>query len=202
MDTNEIKRMYQTLYVEHGPVAQATGYVNDISARLRYQVALEGLTRFSFRWRDMLDVGCGLGGLVEYMQGNASWRWESLTQYHGIDVVPEFVDMARVKYGDSKTFFTEINLENLGLNVVKGEYDLVVGLGVLSWNDHPFLMVNHMWERVRPGGMLVVNWNQTTVKGMPGIEVVLGGRSDRWMVRHDYMDEDTMLFVQKSKGAR
>ncbi|MFM9941047.1 MAG: class I SAM-dependent methyltransferase [Hyphomicrobiaceae bacterium] len=47
----------------------------------------------------ILDFGCGLGHFYEYLQDRFP-----LCDYHGVDIVPEFIDAARSKFGDRARF--------------------------------------------------------------------------------------------------
>lgn len=58
-------------------------------ARLCQLVRSEYPTRFA----EVLDVGCGLGNLSEYLLD---------TRYHGIDIVPELIEQARKNYPSAR----------------------------------------------------------------------------------------------------
>jgi SAM-dependent methyltransferase len=86
-------RCYRALLEQHGPVPQALGW----GACPRQTV------RFSVLWDELrhdldasvLDVGCGFADLCTYLRGKG-WRG----RYHGIDLVPEMVRIARGRHPD------------------------------------------------------------------------------------------------------
>lgn len=67
----------------------------------------------------VLDVGCGVGMLATELEG--------VFPYHGIDLVPELIDIARLKVSHSACSFSVG-----GIDSVVGQHDMVVCLGVMS----------------------------------------------------------------------
>jgi SAM-dependent methyltransferase len=73
----------------------------------------------------VLDIGCGMGNLIEYLLGH-EYR---IDDYLGIDLVQQFVDVCRAKYGHPFTF-RQANFIR-GSFVPDRTYDLVVNMGVM-----------------------------------------------------------------------
>jgi len=69
----------------------------------------------------VLDYGCGLGHLFEYIQ-----RHYSLCKYSGVDIVSEFINENHLNYPN--TSFDLINKEE----DVKGTFDYILSAGVFN----------------------------------------------------------------------
>src|SRR5436309_2244308 len=68
----------------------------------------------------VLDCGCGYGRLVEMMP--AGWRGK----YLGVDISPDFVELARKKYGDRPLAFEAADLRGLPLPDSSFEWAVLV----------------------------------------------------------------------------
>ncbi len=84
--------------------------------------------------KDVLDVGCGFGGLAGYLRKEKGFRGE----YLGIDIVSEFVEKAKDMYGnDPKNRFMEKNI--LDHDWSARQFEIIISIGGLSINhDHPY----------------------------------------------------------------
>jgi len=71
----------------------------------------------------VLDVGSGLGDLIPFLKEKGL----HISQYLGIDLVPEFIKHSGKKYHDCR--FSQKNLINPSFN--PGQFDLVVCIGAL-----------------------------------------------------------------------
>jgi trans-aconitate methyltransferase len=71
--------------------------------------------------KSVLDVGCGLGDLYKYML-TAGIE----VDYTGIDIVPEFIEVAQHKFPDGK-------FECADIFELNGTYDYVLASGALSF---------------------------------------------------------------------
>lgn len=69
----------------------------------------------------LLDVGCGFGTLLEYIE-------DSISLYTGIDINPEYITACKIKY-------PQYQFEHLGMEAMSPQldYDIVVCLGVASF---------------------------------------------------------------------
>lgn len=85
MTPEALVKHYQSLLVEHGSSSKTLQWTDRESQYARFSV-LSGL----FAEPDsVLDVGCGLADFYRFMRGRGMTG-----AYHGVDVVPEFVDLA------------------------------------------------------------------------------------------------------------
>ncbi|MCZ6697718.1 MAG: class I SAM-dependent methyltransferase [Planctomycetota bacterium] len=92
----------------------------------------------------MLDVGAGLGGL---MQAAAQDGWE----VHGIEPSPKGAEVARELTGaDVQVGFLE------AMEIPEAEYDLVTTMDVLRCVSNPMAFLTAARQVLRPGGVIMV----------------------------------------------
>jgi len=90
-DKDAIIAHYRALLAEHGSGAKVLQYADDATQAARYDV-LCGIAR---PLGSVLDVGCGLAHLHRYLRGLGDGAG-----YLGVDIVPEFVEIARDSLAD------------------------------------------------------------------------------------------------------
>lgn len=81
---------YRELLLKHGDTPQATQYSSIESQERRFQILTE---IGNLQGKTILDFGCGTGQLGTYLK-----RVGIDAEYHGVDIVPEFVDLCRKKF--------------------------------------------------------------------------------------------------------
>lgn len=122
--TENLKAHYARKFEKFGATSEGVDWGPEAKAELRY-IAMLGVVNpedaesgFS-----MLDIGCGYGGQLEFMQKNNYAEIE----FTGIDVVPEMVTFAKDKYPGA-TFlegdFLEMQLDE--------KFDYVTCNGILT----------------------------------------------------------------------
>ena len=118
----EIRTMYKTGYKTHGdsPAALLTPKGRN---KLRFRALLPLIDTPGL---SVLDYGCGLGYLFDYLQ-----REDISVQYTGVDIVPEFIDACRQKYCD-KADFQLIEAEQ----PLDRRFDVVFVSGVFNIPSH------------------------------------------------------------------
>jgi len=92
--TEEIKRHYQKLLMEHGDTAESAQYSSRDSQFRRFAA----LARIgNMRGKRILDYGCGTACLHDYL----SQINQEPSSYHGVDIVEDFFAIAskKVPYG-------------------------------------------------------------------------------------------------------
>lgn len=86
----KIANHYRKLLAQHGDSAEAAQYSSRESQFRRFAA----LARIDdMKGKRVLDFGCGTASLHEYLAAIG----QAPAQYHGVDIVPEFFDMARQK---------------------------------------------------------------------------------------------------------
>jgi len=125
-DNPESRGGYRKTFDQYGPSPQALQWVDYRSAALRYRqllvdIALEG--------RSILDIGCGMGDLVPFIYAQTD-----SFKYLGIDITPEFIEVAKKRYAghDFKVF--DPFKEDLGRT-----FDVVVLCGAMNANKKDWL---------------------------------------------------------------
>ncbi|RVT84294.1 class I SAM-dependent methyltransferase [Rhodobacteraceae bacterium CCMM004] len=76
---------YRALLAEHGPGSQAVQYADRDTHLARFSVLCDVAAPLG----SVLDIGCGSGALWQYLRARGDDA-----RYHGVDVVPEFVELA------------------------------------------------------------------------------------------------------------
>lgn len=113
-------------------------------------VILDGVTRPG----DFLDIGCANGLLLESLIGWSGERGFSLTP-HGIDFVPELVDLARARFPELAGNFS---IANAFVWRPDRSYDFVHTLLEYVPGDRQKLYLQRLLDEVvAPGGRLIVS---------------------------------------------
>lgn len=87
-----VAEFYNTRFEEFGLSIKSTGWGSIESQRLRFQVLFRGI---SPKGKTILDVGCGLGDLLPFLQEATNGDFT----YIGIDVADKLVNAAEELYG-------------------------------------------------------------------------------------------------------
>lgn len=92
----------------------------------------------------VLDVGCGLGDIVDDLPG---------VDYEGFDIDPGYIESARRRHGDRARF----HCADVTRAEVDGGRDVVLAIGVLHHLDdvEAGSLVELAWRALAPGGRLV-----------------------------------------------
>jgi SAM-dependent methyltransferase len=117
-----LKEHYQKLYLEHGDSPLAVHWADSASQSKRFEILTNIVSNQN---ASVLDVGCGLGHMAEYLYANGF-----VGKYHGVDFVHEFIENgnSKYKYNSSISFSTcDIINENL-----PNGYDYVLLSGVFN----------------------------------------------------------------------
>jgi 2-polyprenyl-3-methyl-5-hydroxy-6-metoxy-1,4-benzoquinol methylase len=118
----------------------------------RWEVTRRCLMRAIHRSGDFLDVGCANGLLLESL---IAWAREELLvlQPHGIDFVPELIDLARRRFPAHPDSFI---VGNAFLWSPDRQYDFVrTNLEYVPLHDWD-AFVRHQHAMVKPGGRLIL----------------------------------------------
>lgn len=99
------------------------------------------------RAAEILDAGCGTGGLIRRMgAGHPSWRWT------GIDAEPLACELAR-----SRCAAEIVEGSLMALPFAGGAFDAVVCSDVLYHLDDDVAALREIFRVLRPGGIVVIN---------------------------------------------
>ena len=112
---------YQKAYKKYGVDARALQYWSGKWARLRYE---EITADADFKEKAILDVGCGFADILPYIEKKAK-----NFKYSGVDVVPEFVEVAKNKYPKHKFAVRDY----FGMPYQR-DFDIILTSGTLNAN--------------------------------------------------------------------
>jgi SAM-dependent methyltransferase len=121
-DLEQTKAYYRELFEQHGDSEEALGWSKG-RQRIRFSMLLT-----PFRDLDaprILDIGCGRGDLNRLLR-----EWFPGYSYVGIDVMPEFVEIARERYREFSN--VEIVLGDFVSDEIAGPFDVVVASGTFN----------------------------------------------------------------------
>lgn len=116
----ELIEHYQSLLAKHGDSPQALQYRDAETQIARFKI----LSEIASPLHSVLDVGCGLGHLYLYLKSVGFTG-----KYLGVDIVPEFAEMAAKNFKDEKN--VEIKLAS-GLDPLPNGNDFVMLSGVFN----------------------------------------------------------------------
>lgn len=145
---DSIVRQSEAYLAEHGDCNLGVGWPTADSAGTHYEVMLDLVPRDA-EAVTLLDVGCGLGGLLEH----AKLKSRNNIDYTGLDVSPAFLAECRRKF--PRTPFIQTDLLSEGHTV--GRYDYVVANGIFTQRCD--LDFESMWAYAQR--MLAAMWNCT-----------------------------------------
>lgn len=141
-DKIRLTRFYEESLLKYGPEsAHALQWKNTKSQQVRF-AALSQVADLS--GRSVLDVGCGVGDLHQYLQARFN-----RVDYCGVDIVPGMITAAKQKYAGVRFVHADI----LGF---KERYDYVMASGALTFNmeggkELYFEIIKHMYAIAKKG---------------------------------------------------
>jgi SAM-dependent methyltransferase len=118
-----VARYYSSLLLRFGTSPQALDERSDLKEHLFYDHLFNGVMLAPTH--SVLDIGCGMGNLIEYIEG----RGVQMSDYQGIDLVQRFVDVCQEKY-DRSFVFRQANFVSDSF-LTERSFDLVVSVGGL-----------------------------------------------------------------------
>ncbi|MEW6989348.1 class I SAM-dependent methyltransferase [Colwelliaceae bacterium 6441] len=117
----DLKRHYQHLFDKFGDSVESVQHINRQSQYKRFEILLA----IDKNAKSIIDVGCGLGDMYQYLLDN-----QYSGQYLGLDFLDEFTLLSRQKYADySQASFQCIDVGSA--NVPCG-YDYALLSGVFN----------------------------------------------------------------------
>lgn len=140
-----LKEYYKELFHENGPTPAAVQHTSRKSQFKRFDI----LTSIDNQINSIVDVGCGLGDMVDYLGEN---NFEG--KYLGVDFVDEFIDYANRKFSANPNI-NFINL-NFSEDAIPDGYDYVLLSGVFNnkfEGNEEFMkgLIKKMYESCKKG---------------------------------------------------
>ena len=185
-----------------GKDVRALSWGSEDSQWARFEILVAGIEIF-LSPRAILDVGCGFGDLLEFM--NRKNKSHSI-KYLGIDLNPTMIEEAKKRYPSGRFEVRDI------LQAPPAErFDYVVGSGlfflrVKNWYSYMAAMVGCMYEIATVG--VAVNFLSAFSPGKKGkhsfyadpgavFNTIAHVVSKKIMLRHDYRANDFTLFIYR-----
>lgn len=154
-DRDAVVKFYQDNLAEHGYTPRGMAWRDEPTHYQRLYDAMY-LTmvlekRFGVKTWRVLDVGCGIGMLPK------EWRlktYPSVT-YHGIDLVPEYIDKARDVNADyPDAVFWCGDLQDY---TILEPYHVTLAIGTIAWQQEEtvYNILTKMWQNTKEGGIML-----------------------------------------------
>ena len=169
-------------------------------------VRLKALTEIGeMRGSRILDVGCGFGGLISYLN---KLNREPLS-YCGVDINQSFIDIARKRHAQEEN--VSFLCKDIQESPVKRAYDWVLSCGVFnpkSYVDRAFIvrMLTRMYNICSKGVAIdfissyVGYRNKSLFYVHPEwIFTIAKSLSKRVVLRHDYMPYEFCIYIYKNQ---
>ena len=193
-------------FAEHGDNNFGVGWPSADSAEVHYRVISDLVPRSSSPV-SVLDFGCGLGGLLEYLQRNG----RDDIRYTGLDVSDTFLQAVRSKFPQT----TFLQLDILQQSEALPEFDYILANGIftqrceLSFDDmwaYMQQLLRLLWPKCRRGlafNMMSkhLDWEREDLFHLPMDPLAAFLRehlSRRIVFRHEYGYYDYTAYVYRS----
>jgi SAM-dependent methyltransferase len=142
-DRARIVALYEDRLAVHGDDAKTVGWGSARDQQLRFEVLCRGIEPTG---RTVLDVGCGLGDLVPFLDGRTGGNYD----YTGVDLSERLVERAKQRFGGERRSFLTADLLETDL----GSFDVILLSGALSFrvSDNVALaqsMLSRMFQMAR-----------------------------------------------------
>jgi SAM-dependent methyltransferase len=123
VEKERIVELYEGRLAAYGYDVRTVGWGNRTDQWLRFEMLSRGV---DFDQKRVLDVGCGFGDFVEFLEA----RGISNYSYLGVDISPKLIEEARRRFGRADRAFEVLDLLD---DADIGMFDVVVCSGALSF---------------------------------------------------------------------
>jgi SAM-dependent methyltransferase len=193
---------------KHGDTFRGAGYTKSADeARQRYALMLD-LVRKGDRPCTVLDFGCGLGHLYDYLREQPGFDG---VHYTGLDLSPKYLEAARRRLPGVDFLEMDVLESDAGL----GQFDYVIMNGVFNyrgmvehaamvayWQQLVSVMFRHCLDGLAFNVMSrLVEWQRSDLFHLPFetmAEFVGRSLSAHFVVRHDYGAREYTTYVYRS----
>lgn len=192
--TEQVLSDYEALHKEYGVGSvESLGWSTREVQEKRFGVMFEGIAGEVEGKGTMLDVGCGVGDIVN-MVGFSNY----VEEYVGIDMVKENVDRAEVRF-DMGANISFVHGDFLEAGIWAGRvYDFVVASGTFAHYTPINIakMMEKMWGLTR--AVMVFNVLVPKTLNVYDLHLILDRVGvKRWVMRRDYWDGDVTVYGYK-----
>lgn len=201
---SDVSEFYERALERNGVSAEAVGW-KDRAAQIK---RFRKLVKPWYGIESILDVGCGLGALAEHLQ-EVYPVWFNRIRYAGIDIMPEFIDVARARLGRYENMemamgarvFYETDVRQIMPADMEDHdhlrFDLVVASGALAHHHMPekIEMLDEMWKATRHILAFNIKLQDADLKELALIMPRF--KSGDWTIVHDYGLDEATIHVRK-----
>lgn len=120
-DVHSARERYGKRFKEYGISPHSLGW-NKGKQNVRFDVLT---SQNELTGKKILDIGCGFGDLYAYLSDQGTRP----SSYTGIDIVPEFIDVAKQQHPQSNAEFFVGEFHSLDM---KCDYDYVIASGIFN----------------------------------------------------------------------
>jgi len=124
MQTQKIKELYQKKFAKHGHAPESLLWGSRGAAHQRFR---QFWNEIDFSNKTVLDVGCGFGELSKFLD-----KKFINVNYTGIDIVPEFINQAKLLYPHDKFPNRQFLVKDYLSEPISEKYDIVIASGILN----------------------------------------------------------------------
>ena len=195
-----IKR-YQRFYNHYGNDIKSLGWKDRDKMDKRFQV----LQEIGIRYEDsVLDVGCGFGDFCEMLRPNVNYV--SDYDYTGIDIVPEFIEIAKNTYH----FFEDFKFKQATIFDIHKKYDWIVESGIFNYKSCTMEYIRKTIDKAFKLCKKGIAFNfLTSYVDFKNVELNYTNPiiifdyaktlSKYVTLRHDYLDYEFTIYIYKEK---
>jgi len=194
----DVKKFYDEI-IQERTIDNATDF-SSFGQTQRFKVIARELAQPEEFRRPLLDYGCNVGGLYDYM---SQWHGMDDGLYTGVDAHPAFTERLRAK-GRKKVYTGDI-CDNAFFDKIKDrKFDHVVCSGVFCHCEVPFdLTVDRLWsltKRILIFNLLTVKVDKPGFRYFDSEEAVHAAeiRSNYYSVIRNYLDNDMTVVLYRN----
>lgn len=195
-DFTKIVKIYQQRFEKYGVSPKTLGWDKN-TAKLRFEILA---SQWDLSHASILDFGCGFGDFYGFLRDK---EFEGL-EYHGLDINPCFIEIARGRYPDISFQVCNILEEGIGRR-----FDYIFASGVFNdrMNDN-ISFITKILEKFNEYSVKGFGTNflsdkveyrhQHTFHSDPAFILSLSySYSNNIVLRNDYMPFEFTIFVNK-----
>ncbi|MCO4798662.1 MAG: class I SAM-dependent methyltransferase [Colwelliaceae bacterium] len=120
---NDLKAYYKNLLDQHGDSPLAVQHINSDSQYKRFEI----LSAIDNNAKSIIDLGCGLGDMYQYLQNN---KYDGC--YLGLDFLADFIKLANNKFDSSNNKNVNFQVCDLSKDDMPSGYDYILLSGVFN----------------------------------------------------------------------
>lgn len=204
---HSIVNHYEDCLKKHGDTHLGVDWPNKTEADMRYKIMLEVIKPTSNKV-SLLDFGCGLSHLYEYMLDNATQNIE----YSGLDLSQEFINASKRKYPDINYYCLDIldtknDLPDFDYIVMNGVFTEKCKLSFSEMFEYFKKIVSQVFMKSKRGIVFNVmsshvDWERDDLFHLPLdmlASFVIKELSRNFIIRNDYGLYEYTTYIYRGK---